>query len=118
MVWPTVDVARSKEEEMSMKLELFRKSWRERHSFQTIRESELWLKDSSKGDFGLLNLACKCKYLIYPMESLVNFTSFTNAFMRINYFQDPLRDTARQLIFRLPECGKMHRPHFQVIYNA
>lgn len=112
MVWPTVDAPRSKEEEMSMKLELFGKSWRERDSFQTLRERELWLKDSSKGDSGLLILVCKCKYLIYPMESLENFTLFTNAFMGINYFQGPLRGHNKTAHTRLPEYGKMHRPPY------
>ena len=51
MVWSTVDAPRSREEEMSVKLELFSKSWREGHSSQTVRETEFWLKDSSKGDF-------------------------------------------------------------------
>lgn len=91
MVWPTGYTPRSKEEKMSMKLECFRKSGRQRHSFQTVQKSEIWLKGSSKGKFRLLILVCKFKYLIYPTESLVNFTLLTDVFMRINYFQGPLR---------------------------
>lgn len=44
-------------------LGLFRKSEGKKHSFETVWESELQLKDSSKGDFGLLNLVCNINIL-------------------------------------------------------